>query len=395
MTMKVADVRREYGRAGLAEGDLAADPIEQFQRWLDQAMAADPQDFTAMTLATADRAGRPSARVVLLKGVDERGFVFYTHYGSRKGVELLENPRAALVFYWAPLDRQVRVEGTVEKASRAESEAYFASRPLGSRLGAWASPQSRPIVGRGRSSGSGRRPPRGFPTARCRSPTTGGASGCARSDRVLAGAPQPAARPPALHPRCRRGLESRAAGALASPLRSMPAIDSSCDVVVVGGGLLGLATAMALSGRRRVTVLEAEERLAAHQTGHNSGVIHSGIYYKPGSLKAKLCVEGASAMYRVLQDARHRARASAASSSSRRPRRSCRGSTSSQRRGRANGLPGLRELGPDELRELEPHAAGIAGSARAGDRHHRLLGGRARYAAVSARTGGDVRPARR
>jgi pyridoxamine 5'-phosphate oxidase len=149
MTMKVADVRREYGLAGLAEADLAADPIEQFQRWLDQAMAADPQEFTAMTLATADRAGRPSARVVLLKGVDERGFVFYTHYASRKGMELLENPRAALVFYWAPLDRQVRVEGTVEKASRAESEAYFASRPPGSRLGAWASPQSRPIAGRG------------------------------------------------------------------------------------------------------------------------------------------------------------------------------------------------------------------------------------------------------
>jgi pyridoxamine 5'-phosphate oxidase len=148
MTMKVAGVRREYGRAGLSEEDLAADPIDQFQRWLDQAMAADPQEFTAMTLATADGAGRPSARVVLLKGVDERGFVFYTDYGSRKGRELRENPRAALVFYWASLDRQVRVEGTVETTSRAESEAYFTSRPLGSRLGAWASEQSRPISGR-------------------------------------------------------------------------------------------------------------------------------------------------------------------------------------------------------------------------------------------------------
>lgn len=146
--MKVAGVRREYGRAGLSEEDLAADPIDQFQRWLDQAMAADPQEFTAMTLATADGAGRPSARVVLLKGVDERGFVFYTDYGSRKGRELRENPRAALVFYWASLDRQVRVEGTVETTSRAESEAYFTSRPLGSRLGAWASEQSRPISGR-------------------------------------------------------------------------------------------------------------------------------------------------------------------------------------------------------------------------------------------------------
>src|SRR5947199_5519405 len=148
MTMNVADVRREYERAGLSEGDLAADPIEQFHLWLDQAMAVDPQEFTAMTLATADGAGRPSARVVLLKGVDARGFVFYTHYASRKGRELLENPRAALVFYWAALDRQVRVEGAAEITSRAESEAYFASRPLGSALGAWASPQSRPISGR-------------------------------------------------------------------------------------------------------------------------------------------------------------------------------------------------------------------------------------------------------
>ena len=146
--MNVADVRREYGLAGLSEEELAADPIEQFRLWLEQAMTVDPKEFTAMTLATADRAGRPSARVVLLKGVDERGFVFYTHYDSDKGRELRENPRAALVFYWPAQDRQVRVEGTVEKTSRAESEAYFASRPLGSRVGAWASPQSRRISGR-------------------------------------------------------------------------------------------------------------------------------------------------------------------------------------------------------------------------------------------------------
>jgi pyridoxamine 5'-phosphate oxidase len=146
--MNVADVRREYGLAGLSERDLAADPIDQFRLWLEQARTVDPKEFTAMTLATADREGRPSARVVLLKGVDERGFVFYTHYDSRKGGELLENPRAALVFYWPAQDRQVRVEGTVEKTSRAESEAYFASRPLGSRVGAWASPQSRRISSR-------------------------------------------------------------------------------------------------------------------------------------------------------------------------------------------------------------------------------------------------------
>jgi len=146
--MNVADIRREYARAGLSEEDLAADPVEQFRLWLDQAMAVDPMEFTAMTLATADREGRPSARVVLLKGFDERGFVFFTNYESDKARALIENPRAALVFYWSALDRQVRIEGPVEKTSREESEAYFGSRPRGSRLGAWASPQSRPVDGR-------------------------------------------------------------------------------------------------------------------------------------------------------------------------------------------------------------------------------------------------------
>jgi len=146
--MNVADIRREYARTGLTEGDLAADPYEQFGLWLAQAMEVDPYEFTAMTLATADRDGRPSARVVLLKGWDERGFVFYTNYESRKARELTENPRASLVFYWAAIERQVRVEGTVERTSREESEAYFSSRPLGSRLGAWASRQSDPIAGR-------------------------------------------------------------------------------------------------------------------------------------------------------------------------------------------------------------------------------------------------------
>lgn len=146
--MNVADVRREYGLAGLSEGDLAADPVAQLRRWLDQAREACPEEFTAMTLATADRAGRPSARIVLLKGIDERGLVFYTNYDSRKGREILENPLAALVLYWPALDRQVRVEGTVEKTSREESEAYFRSRPPGSRLSSWASPQSLPVAGR-------------------------------------------------------------------------------------------------------------------------------------------------------------------------------------------------------------------------------------------------------
>ena len=146
--MKVADVRREYALAGLSEESLAADPIDQLRLWLDQAREAQPEDFTAMVLATADRDGRPAARVVLLKGLDERGLVFYTHYKSRKGQELLENPKAALVFYWSALERQVRIEGTVEKISREESAAYFVTRPRGSRLGAWASPQSRPLAGR-------------------------------------------------------------------------------------------------------------------------------------------------------------------------------------------------------------------------------------------------------
>src|SRR3954451_14053402 len=169
--MNVSDVRREYGAAGLSEEDLAADPIAQLPLWLDQAREAYPEEFTSMTLATADREGRPSARVVLLKGLDERGLVFYTNYDSRKGQELAENPRAALVFYWAGLDRQVRIEGTVERTSREESESYFISRPLGSRLGAWVSPQSRPIAGRGELErrvrgagggfGGGGAPPRG------------------------------------------------------------------------------------------------------------------------------------------------------------------------------------------------------------------------------------------
>ncbi|HEV7506150.1 MAG TPA: pyridoxamine 5'-phosphate oxidase [Thermoanaerobaculia bacterium] len=146
--MKVADIRREYALAGLSEENLAADPIDQLRLWLDQAREAQPEDFTAMVLATSDRHGWPAARVVLLKGLDERGLVFYTHYESRKGQELLENPRAALVFYWSALERQVRIEGTVEKTSREESESYFVTRPRGSRLGAWASPQSRPIASR-------------------------------------------------------------------------------------------------------------------------------------------------------------------------------------------------------------------------------------------------------
>jgi pyridoxamine 5'-phosphate oxidase len=144
----VADLRKEYTRAGLSESDVDADPVEQFRRWFDEALEADLHEPNAMTVATATPDGRPSARVVLLKGFDERGFVFYTNYEGRKGRELEENPRAALLFYWGELERQVRIEGTVSRTSEGESDAYYASRPRGSRLGAWASEQSRAVEGR-------------------------------------------------------------------------------------------------------------------------------------------------------------------------------------------------------------------------------------------------------
>ncbi len=141
----LSDLRKEYIRAGLDESDADADPIEQFRKWFDEALAADLHEPNAMTLATATPDGKPSARVVLLKGFDARGFVFYTNYEGRKGRELAENPRAALVFYWGELERQVRVEGRVWRVLEEESDAYYASRPRGSRLGAWASAQSRSV----------------------------------------------------------------------------------------------------------------------------------------------------------------------------------------------------------------------------------------------------------
>jgi pyridoxamine 5'-phosphate oxidase len=141
-------MRSEYMRAVLVEGDVDPDPVVQFGRWFDDANAADLVEPSAMTLATAGADGVPSARMVLLRGVDQRGFVFYTNYESRKAAELAANPRAALVFWWGELQRQVRVEGRVQRTSHEESAAYFRTRPPGSRLGAWASPQSRVIPGR-------------------------------------------------------------------------------------------------------------------------------------------------------------------------------------------------------------------------------------------------------
>jgi pyridoxamine 5'-phosphate oxidase len=147
--MNLEDLRREYTQRGLREEDLAPDPFTQFGAWFDEVAQADIREPNAMTLATATPDGQPSARMVLLKGVDERGFVFYSNYESRKGSELSVNPRAALVFFWVQLERQVRVEGRVERVSGEESNAYFASRPEGSQLGAWASRQSAVLPDRG------------------------------------------------------------------------------------------------------------------------------------------------------------------------------------------------------------------------------------------------------
>jgi pyridoxamine 5'-phosphate oxidase len=142
------ELRREYTRAFLLETDVLPDPIQQFERWFNDATNAAVNEANAMTLATADAGGKPSARVCLLKGFDERGFVFYTNYESRKGRELAENPRAAMCFYWQPLERQVRVEGTVERVTREESEAYFHSRPIDAQIGAWVSRQSEVLASR-------------------------------------------------------------------------------------------------------------------------------------------------------------------------------------------------------------------------------------------------------
>lgn len=146
--MSIADLRKEYTQRGLSEADVAADPLTQFRAWFDQALAAGLPEPNAMTLATVSADGQPSARIVLIKGVDERGFVFFTNYESRKGQELAAQPRAALVFYWPELERQIRIEGAVEHVAAPESDDYFSSRPIGSRRGAWASPQSRVIADR-------------------------------------------------------------------------------------------------------------------------------------------------------------------------------------------------------------------------------------------------------
>lgn len=146
--MKIADLRQEYMRAGLSEARADPDPIRQFERWFDEALRAGLPLPNAMTLATVTSAGAPSARVVLLKGVERGQFLFYTNYLSRKGRELEHRAAACLVFLWSELERQVRIDGTVQKLGAAQSDAYYATRPLGARLSAWASAQSQLVASR-------------------------------------------------------------------------------------------------------------------------------------------------------------------------------------------------------------------------------------------------------
>jgi pyridoxamine 5'-phosphate oxidase len=146
--MSISDIRKEYMRESLSEGDVELNPYLQFGRWWREALGAEIEEVNAMTLATSSADGKPSARIVLLKGYDEHGFVFFTNYTSRKGQDMAENDQVTLLFFWKELERQVRIEGRVEKLGVEENDAYFQSRPEGSRIGAWASPQSQVIPDR-------------------------------------------------------------------------------------------------------------------------------------------------------------------------------------------------------------------------------------------------------
>lgn len=148
MEHSIADIRKDYKLKSLREEDVLVNPIEQFTKWWSEAVSSKIEEVNAINLATATSAGVPSARIVLLKGLTNEGFMFFTNYESAKGKELGQNPKAALVFFWKELERQVRIEGTVEKVSVAESEAYFQTRPVASKIGAWASPQSTTIDSR-------------------------------------------------------------------------------------------------------------------------------------------------------------------------------------------------------------------------------------------------------
>jgi pyridoxamine 5'-phosphate oxidase len=162
--MSIADLRRDYARARLDEANVSSDPVTQFERWFAEAREAKVMEPNAMALATATREGAPSVRMVLLKGVDARGFVFFTDYRSQKGVELELNPLASLVFYWSELERQVRITGRVSAIASEESDAYFQTRPRSSRLSAWASHQSEVIPDRAQLEEQARRVAQQFPT---------------------------------------------------------------------------------------------------------------------------------------------------------------------------------------------------------------------------------------
>lgn len=148
MDQRIADIRKDYTKQVLNRQQTVADPIDQFRRWFKEAQEAEVTEINAMNLSTVGKNGRPSARIVLLKDISADGFVFYTNYESRKGKELEEHPFGALTFFWPELERQVRIEGKIMKVDQAIAEAYFASRPRGSQLGAWASPQSKEIASR-------------------------------------------------------------------------------------------------------------------------------------------------------------------------------------------------------------------------------------------------------
>ena len=235
MSGDIAGLRREYADEGLTEADLAADPVTMFGRWFDDAAAAGLHEPNAMVLATADAEGRPSSRMVLLKGVDERGFVFYTNRASRKGVELAANPACALLFPWHPLERQVRVDGTVRLLDRAAVADYFARRPRGSQIGAHASHQSRPVADRAELAAA-----YDELTARFEGAGRAGARGVGRlprgprGRRVLAGATRPDARPARL-PAYRRRLDHRTTRSLnplsGSGLDDLPWSDTGKEVV--------------------------------------------------------------------------------------------------------------------------------------------------------------------
>ena len=146
--LSIAGIRKEYMLESLLEKDVKANPMQQFSVWWDEAIKSEIDEVNAMTLATVGSSGKPTARIVLLKGYTDEGFVFFTNYLSHKGGEMDENPHVALVFFWKELERQIRIEGTVEKISEEDSDTYFNSRPQGSKIGSWASPQSTPIAGR-------------------------------------------------------------------------------------------------------------------------------------------------------------------------------------------------------------------------------------------------------